>query len=133
MPKFGDIEEAYLFANGTEGEAWLCRETGDIHCCSPFGDDDPLPDDIDSDRYVAIPGQRDLGLGRRLVTDFVRDTLPDAIDDVDDMFRRKGAWQRYKRFLDDCGKLDAWHAFENERTRQALREWCADEGIVLDD
>lgn len=132
MPTFDDIEDAFLFANGEEGEAYLCRETGIIHFYSPFGDDEPLPDDIHSDRYVAIPDRHILDLGRNLVLEFVGKALPDTFDHVADLFRRKGAYQRYKQFLLDRDMLDAWHAFEEERTRVALREWCEREGIDLE-
>ena len=61
-----------------------------------------------------------------LVFDFVEARLPDDYDRVRVTFRRRGAYMRLKDFPDGKGLLDAWHQCENEKTLEALRDWCAE-------
>jgi hypothetical protein len=58
---------------------------------------------------------------------------PDLADQVRRIFGRKGAYGRFKDLLDEKRLLDAWHAFEGERQAQALRQWCAANGIEVKD
>ena len=114
--------------------AFLCIETGVCHWHSEFDDsEEPLPDDVwDRKKYLEIPHKDDLGLGQRLVFRFVEQVLPDDVDEVLAIFRRKGAYRRFKELLERRGKVDDWFEFENNSERDALREWCADNGIELD-
>lgn len=60
--------------------------------------------------------------------------LPELYDEVEDVFRRKGAYSRYKALLAGAGKLEAWYEFEEAETESALKEWAEEEGIeVIDD
>lgn len=65
--------------------------------------------------------------------DFVRQVLPQDLDDVHDIFRRKGAYARFKGLLAQRRALDQWYEFEREATERALREWCAENEIELVD
>ena len=99
-----------------------------------YGDlDEELPDDIDDEKYAAIPDKRELDLGRPLVLDFVRQFLPEDYDEVRRIFSRKGAYGRYKALLVRRGALDRWYDFSNKAEEAALREWCAENGIELSD
>jgi hypothetical protein len=51
------------------------------------------------DDYIAVPHKNELGLGRRLVFDFVDQELPRDADAVSDFFRRRGAYARLKALL----------------------------------
>jgi hypothetical protein len=138
MPiSFADLQDAFLFVNlgaPGENEAYLDRQSGKIYCRSEYGDDDEeLPDDIDDDKYIAIPDKRELDLGKALVLDFVSQVLPDDYDAVRRIFSRKGAYGRYKDLLAERGALDRWYDFENKAEEAALREWCAENGIELSD
>ena len=94
--------------------------------------EEELPDDLEtSDRYAILPHKNDLELGKRLVLDFVEREAPHLYDEVQDAFRRRGAYGRLKQLLQDAGILERWYAFENERTDEALKEWCAENGIKL--
>jgi hypothetical protein len=62
---------------------------------------------------------------------FVAAELPDDYDTVAGFFRRRGAYGRFKDLLDARGKLQRWYEFENQATEDALRDWCADNGIQL--
>ncbi len=117
-----------------ENGAYVCRDSGKIHRIS--GDPDELdeeeevPDNIDdSDKYIPVPDKRDLDLGSHLVFDFTARYLPQHYDQVRDMFRRKGAYGRFKGLLERQDKLQAWHAFSDEQATKALKEWCKEEGL----
>ena len=139
MPvSFADLQDAFLFVNfgaaPGENEAYLDRQSGKIYCHSAYGDnEEELPDDIDHEKYIAIPDKRDLDLGAPLVFDFVRQFLPDDYDEVCRTFSRKGAYGRYKDLLAERGALDRWYDFSNKAEEAALREWCAENGTELSD
>jgi hypothetical protein len=114
--------------------AYICGETGKIHWRSAdLGlEDDDLPEDIeDATRYMAVPSQHDLDLGRPLVMAFVADELPDDYDTVAGFFRGRGAYGRFKELLAARGMLAGWYEFENRATDDALRAWCAEHGIQV--
>lgn len=135
--KLDDLEEALLFLGAGEfgNTAWVCRATGAVLWHSEDTDDfGPLPADIaDAERYVAMPDKRELGLGKPLALEFARTQLPASFEDVRAMFAHRGAYARFKDLLERQQQLDAWHRWEEEQTRQALREWCADNGLNLAD
>jgi 2-hydroxychromene-2-carboxylate isomerase len=139
MPvKFDDLLLAFEFVNSShleENEAFLCKETGEIHWHSSLlGETEELPEDLEEDeKYVRIPGKRELDLGRPLVFDFVREFLPDDYEEVRRIFDRKGAYGRYKDLLVRRRALDRWHAFEEKAKERALHEWCELHEIELDD
>src|SRR5260370_24430803 len=132
MPaSFQEILLAFEFVDSASGlhEAYLCRRTGKIYFNSEFSDfeefNDELPDDIEDDeKYVAIPGKRELGLGKPLALDFAREFLPDDFDEVRYMFSKRGAYQKFRALLTQRNALDRWYDFESKATEQALREWC---------
>ena len=112
--------------------AYISLDTGRIYSSSTEAglEEEDLPQDIDdSDRYLAIPSQRELGLGRRLALAFAAEELPDDYDVVARFFRRRGAYGRFKDLLDTRGKLERWYAFESRATDEALAAWCTEHGI----
>ena len=126
--KFQDIETAYVFVNSGrpfEHTALVSRSTGETYWQSELSDLDELPEDVTEDEdYVEIPHGNDLGLGTRLVWDFVRQFVPELHDQVQDAFSRKGAYSRFKGILERHGSLEKWHEYEEQRTTEALVEWC---------
>jgi uncharacterized protein UPF0158 len=115
-----------------ENEAYLDRQSGKIYWHSEFGDnDEELPDDIDDEKYIAIPYKTELDLGKPLVLDFAREFLPDDYNQVRQIFSRRGAYRRYKELLVRRAALERWHDFSNKAEEAALREWCAENGIDL--
>ena len=134
--KFDDIEMAFYYVSSAQpfiNHAYISRKTGDVYYTSELGDSDELPDDIDdASIYVSVPHKNHLNLGKRLVFEFVSEFLPDDYDQVSNIFRRKGAYSRFKRLLADRGKLDDWYSFEDERERRALLKWCEDNDIKID-
>jgi len=137
--KFSELLDACEFVSGSpydELRAFVCTKTGRIYFVSDLLDDEieEVPEDLEtSDLYLAVPGRRDLDLGRRLALSFVRDELPGALDKAYDIFGRKGAYGRFKHLLQVNGALDKWYAFEQSAVEAALRDWCEDAGLPLTD
>jgi hypothetical protein len=134
--KYDDLEMAYSFVSDTydiDAAAYVSRKTGEIFWeSSELGDEFEVPDDIgDSRLYAMVPDKRELDLGIRLVFQFVERHIPEHCDRASNIFRRRGAYGRYKDFLYDHGKLEAWYTFENVATERVLREWAEDEGFKV--
>jgi hypothetical protein len=114
---------------GGDYQAILCRRTGKIYLHAEYSDlegfNDVLPDDVEDDeKYIAIPGKKELGLGKPLVLDFAREFLPDDFDEVRYIFSKRGAYQKFRALVTRRKVLDRWYEFESKATERALREWC---------
>lgn len=137
MIKFSDIELAFEFVSGASygmNSCTLCKETGQIYYESGLGDSDELPDDIDDDeKYVSIPHKNDLDLGFQLVREFVSKVMPEKFNQVEHVFRGKGAYSQYKAYLVKNDLLDEWYAFEADKTKATLRYWCAKNNINIEE
>ncbi|MFY3383951.1 hypothetical protein [Paracidovorax sp. MALMAid1276] len=135
--KFSKILDGYEFcamADLMETRALVSLERGTVHIVSSDLEldlDEALPEDIDTGPYLALPDKRELDLGRDLVMEFTEKVLPGSVDTVRDFFHRRGAYARFKDFLDRRGQLEAWFAYERTATELRLRQWCADHGIDL--
>jgi hypothetical protein len=64
---------------------------------------------------------------------FAEQVMPDHYDTVRDIFRRRGAYGRFKDFLDAKRMLERWYDFEAKAAERALRAWCQENGIELTD
>ena len=110
---------------------YLNRESGELYNDSPDSEDE-IPDDIDDDKkYIMIPNKTDLDLGKSLVLQFTSERIPERTDEVYEIFRRKGAYQRYKSMLSNINKLDEWFVYEAEQQKLALQEWCVENKIEI--
>ncbi len=97
------------------------------------GEDD-MPEGWEEDEdLVEIPHRNDLDLGTQLVWKFVRNEMPDNYERIREIFSGRGAYRRYKSFLERKGLLETWYEFENSATSEAMRIWCKDNNIELDD
>jgi hypothetical protein len=132
---FDDIENAFFFVSMDQQgmhNAYLCKETGQIFYTSEMGDSDELPEDIDeTDKYITIPHKNDLKLGKALAVEFTSKYMPEELNGVHLIFRRKGAYSRYKDLLERKGLLDEWYQYENERQKAAIKKWCKENGIEI--
>ena len=131
---YNDLFLAADFVSGARAgaSAYVCTETGAIHLVSSSIDEE-VPDDLEtSDKYLAVPSKRDLDLGFRLVLSFAADEMPDDYDEIGGIFRKKGAYGRFKDFLARKGALEKWYAYEENATGAALRDWCEENGLELD-
>lgn len=135
LVEFKDILEAFEFVNfGSmyEHQAFLDTSIGKIYYHSESGDDmDELPEDIDDERFIEIPHKNELNLGEKLVLKFAYLYFPDEVGRMQTMFDRKGAFSRYKAFLDQKGMLERWYEFESKEQEKALREWCGANSIKI--
>ena len=131
--KYDDLESAFDYLNvgdPYDKAVYVSRSTGQTYYRSDMADIDELPEDVEqNDDYVEVPNKYDLDLGKQLVWDFVNREIPGLKDKVERIFSRRGAYSRYKAFLAELELLDAWHRFQDERTKEALLEWCESVGI----
>lgn len=138
--RIDDLLDAYEFASASAGMAldhgaYVCLATGTIHYrTDPDESEVSVPDDIDDpDKYLQVPDSIAFNLGRRVAIDFAEEALADDLDAVYDMFRRRGAYSRFKDLLDRRGKLQAWYDFEERQKKDALREWALENGLEVHD
>jgi hypothetical protein len=136
--RYDDVLLAFEFVSSApsmENNAYISRDTGEIHWTSELNPiDEDVPDDLEtSDRYIAVPHKNDLDLGRDLALRFAAQELPEYYERVQDFFRRKGAYARFKQLLELDGLLEQWYKFEARSVETALREWCAENNIDLHD
>jgi hypothetical protein len=105
-----------------EHNAFISLDTGQIYWTSELNPmEEGLPDDFEtSDRYIAIPHKNDLDLGRDLALGFVARDLPKRYAQAEDIFRRKGAYARFKQLLESERVLEKWYKFESESVEKAL-------------
>jgi hypothetical protein len=134
---FKDIEEAFdfvSFGDMYDHQAFLDKETGKIYWHSEVADDlEELPEDIDDEKYIEIPHKKELDLGKNLVLDFASQFLPDEYEEVESIFRRKGAYSNFKELLVRKGIIDKWYEFQSQAEEKALRAWCKDNDIEIHD
>ncbi|MGB5440059.1 MAG: hypothetical protein WBN90_10490 [Gammaproteobacteria bacterium] len=78
-----------------------------------------------------VPDKRYLDLGKQLALDFVLQELPGHYEKIDSVFRRRGAYSRFKDLLCEHGALDAWYRFEESATQKALCTWAKEEGFEV--
>ncbi|WIW90957.1 hypothetical protein K3M67_18095 (plasmid) [Sphingobium sp. V4] len=134
-----DVIEAVEFVSASqihEFQAYICKRTGRILCMDEgLGSEHTaeLPDDPVAAGFVAVPHKHDLDLGKPLALNFVADELPALLGEARDIFRRKGAYRRFKDLVQAQGKLECWYAYEACETEAAVRSWCEEVGLPLDD
>ena len=132
-----EIEDAFSHTSMAEGLSnvgvYVSLRTGEvIYDAEPYsGEPCPVEDIEDHLDYIAIPDKHELDLGTSLVWKYVDKEIPTLYPKVREIFSRKGAYRRFKDFLDDNGILDSWYKFESEQTRAALIEWCRENKIPL--
>lgn len=133
--KLADLIDAMDFASVPlyDNKAYLHKTTGKIYWQTEedFGFE-ALPEDIGDENYLEIPSNHDLDLGKPLVMGFVYEFLPDSASEVQAIFRKQGAYSRYKSLLDNHDLLDQWHQYQANAQEQAIREWCEENGVELD-
>lgn len=134
---YEDLEMAVHFVSSgylVNAMACVSRQTGKILWKSDDGTtEDSIPDDIDNpDLYAFVPSQRDLELGKRLVLKFVSNEMPEKYEEVFSVFRRKGAYSKFKVLLDRAGKLEKWYQFEQSALETAIVNWAENEGFSVE-
>lgn len=103
---------------------YFCKETGEFYCHSEYGDEKPLPDDLDNGNYIQLPQKTELGLGRNLVIEFASEFLPERLEDVYSAFRKKGAYSKFRQILDEECVIEQWFEHEKNAHEKAIKSWC---------
>jgi hypothetical protein len=133
--KYDELLAAYEWVSSSpeDCDAFVSRVTGNVHWSSSTIElDDELPEDIeDGGIYVSVPSKHDLNLGKDLALTFAEEQLADSYQTVENFFRQRGAYGRFKDFLERKGCLETWYAYEAKATEQALRKWAAAEGLSI--
>ena len=132
--KYDDLSAAFdfvSFAAPMEHHALISLDTGTIYWISELSPlEEDVPEDLEtSDRYLAIPHKNDLDLGSDLALRFTAEELPGQYARVEEFFRHRGAYARFKNLLVSEGCLDKWYAFEADSTKRALKNWCTENDI----
>lgn len=135
--KYTDLELTMEFVGSGEvfdSCAYISRDTGEIYWESAESDlEEKIPDDVGNhDLYAVVPDKRDLDLGIRFVLRFASEVMPDQYEEIQAIFRRPGAYARYKDLLSEHRLLDAWYEFEESATKSALIAWAEAEGFVVE-
>jgi len=113
-----------------DNEAYIDVESGIVYCAGE-GIDDPLPSDIyENKRYLDIPTKHDLDLGKPLVLRFAALEMPNQVDTVYSIFKKRGAYANFKALLNTLDLTEKWYAFEKMSTQQAIEEWVEAQSIV---
>ena len=135
---FTEIRNAFEFVSSgsrLQHRAFLCKATGVIYWTSATLElEEEVPDDVQtSSNYMEIPHKNQLKLGQGLALVFIDEVLPHEYNFVASLFRKRGAYRRFKDMLQYQGLLEKWYAFEAQASDDALRAWCDENGISLTD
>lgn len=135
---FAELEDARRWADGgLDYAAWICRTTGKVYLSDESGETDldaPLPENIDDEAlYIHVPDARELDLGIALVFDFTAQCMPGAYDEVRQMFRKRGAYGRFRSLVERNGSLQELYEFQEQATTRALRDWATENGFEVTD
>jgi hypothetical protein len=139
--KLSNIYDGFLLVNAggyCGNEAILDKKTGKIYHRSDYGDIEELEEqlseeDFDEAIHIEIPHKNDLDLGRDLVFEFMAKFSPEHEEEVNQMFRKKGAYSKFKYLLEEKDLLEQWYEFENKSELIALSQWCKENEIDITD
>lgn len=136
--KLDDIHSALIYVSSSgfgENTAIYDKETGKIYLCSDMAGIDEFEEFCESQYnekiHIDIPHKNDLALGRNLVFEFMRKHSPENENVVSQIFRKKGAYSKFKNFLDSKNILQKWYDFENSRELEELNNWCQENNIDI--
>lgn len=95
--KFNDILELFElvnFGSPFDNEGYICTLTGQTYFHSHFGDnEEPLPGDIDDNKYLSIPHKQDLNLGINIALDLPKRICLQRLSKSIQFFIAKGLMQ----------------------------------------
>lgn len=134
--RYDDLLAAFEWVSAAapfQNSAFVSRRTGSTQWASSSHDvEEELPEDIDdATLYVAVPHKYNLDLGTDLVRRFADEVLPESSDTIAAFSHRRGAYARFRDFLERKACLQAWYDYETKATEAALREWCEENGLQL--
>ncbi|WP_036301381.1 UPF0158 family protein [Methylotenera sp. L2L1] len=135
---FTEIRNAFEFVSSgspSQHHAYISKDTGAIYWTSSVLElDEEVPEDLETSlNYMEVPHKNELKLGQSLALSFIDQTLPDEYNFVASLFRKRGAYRRFKDMLQYQGLLEKWYAFEEQASDDALLAWCQENEIKLID
>lgn len=131
---FVEIRNAFEFVSSgspSQHQAYIDKETGVIYWTSTVHTlEEDVPDDLASaENYIEMPHKNSLKLGQGLALTFIDQELPHEYNFVASLFRKRGAYRRFKDMLQYQGLLEKWYAFEERASDDALVAWCQENDI----
>jgi len=137
MPSYSEIEDAILFADAAfrMGGAFYDPARDAVYLQGSELDEDreKIPADMDWSSCIPIPGEKQLDLGRALVERYVQETRPADVGLVRSFFRRRGAYRRFRLWVEEIGLAEHWQVYRSRAERATILAWCADHSIPLSD
>ena len=122
---------------GIDSYAYVCTVTGKVWVTGfddeSLEDQDLASDLSDNPQYIMAPDKREMDLGRDLVFKFIGEELPNELERVYGFFRRRGAYGKYKRLLEQHQLLEQWHGHEEQEVERALERWCEANSLCFSD
>ncbi len=134
--KFIEVRNAFEFvSSGSPSQhlAYICKNTGAIYWTSSIVTlEEEVPDDLQSSiNYIEVPHKNSLKLGQGLALAFIDIELPHEYNFVASLFRKRGAYRRFKDMLQYQGLLERWYAFEERASDKALLAWCEENKLQV--
>jgi len=135
---FTEIRNAFEFVSSgspSQHQAYIDKETGAIYWTSSVHDlEEEVPPDLaTSEKYLEVPHKNSLKLGQGLALSFIDQVLPHEYNFVASLFRKRGAYRRFKDMLQYQGLVEKWYAFEERASDDALIAWCQENEINFTD
>ena len=129
--KIEDLELALEFnsSGNYDNEVYLDNESGKIIYVSDLVDEEPPIDLFENEKYALLPTKQDLDLGKSLALKFAHEKIPEHYNEVYSIFSSKGAYSRFKSLLERRGLLELWYKYEQEKSIEAIKEWCNENEI----
>lgn len=130
--KRSDLEWGLDLDGLPEAECFVHKETGLV----VVGNTDfPVEEQMAAHQgeWIECPRNNELDLGKRLYIDFAKQYLPEQLEHVWQIFKKKGAYRRARYFFEDQGLLEQFYAYEAQRRKEAMQEWACDNGFELID
>lgn len=131
-----DVYQTTDFGVLTETRAFLNADDYSILVQSDFVEDDEevVESRLANGRWIEFPNKYDLDLGKGLALRFASEYLDDAgYDRVCSYFSHRGAYGRFKDFLEDRGLLQKWYEYSELAEVNALRWWLEENKIPYKD
>ena len=135
MINLSSLEDAFLFVSSDQPfmhSAIVNKRTGETFYQSELSGMDEFPEDIEGGDFIAILHKNDLDLGKDLVFDFVSSRLPQRLGEVEQIFRARGAYGRFKSLLESVG-LKVEFGFATFYVNDAFVETYPDSKTVMAD
>jgi len=133
---FAEVRNAFEFVSSgspSQHHAYIDKESGAIYWTSSVLTlEEEVPHDLEtSSNYIEVPHKNALKLGQGLALSFIDQELPHEYNFVASLFRKRGAYRRFKDMLQYQDLLEKWYAFEERVSDEALLAWCEESQIQV--